>query len=917
MTLKNTTLLIAILCMVMAAQAADRDPVAQWRFDETEGTETRDAISGKKDPIEGSFRWTSGVKGRALKLDGYSTSVDRKAADAPRLTGDFTIHAWVAQGAYAWNWCPVLSQSDDQGAGYALQLGPRGDVRLLVGTGQTLEVCKSEDWVVPLRKWVHVAGVFKQGEGMIVYTNGVETGRLSVKTKARFARDVDLRIGMNHTMLKPSNIHREHGTRPTWFSVDGIIDELTLYERALPAAELRAAYKRSQPTTEPDLPPRVMPSGPKGPGRFGAYYTKLQYYPEWDELWPVAQDPDILVRFDQSDARVVFWRGSRYSAAWVTNEDQWMADQSVEAWNNEQGCFEHMQDRLCRYSHVRIIESHDARVVVHWRYAPVSSTNELWRENERTGRACWVDEYYYIYPDVAGVRNVSWKTGTLGGPRQFQESLPFTNPGQMRSDIIYEDAVFVSNLDGESETMRFVPEPDKDKKFPDDLSYQIYNFKSDRKPFIIYEKGVSMGYVRDFKIDERGLDIPGSCNHWPVGQARCDGRSVQTTDRPTHFFGFPISRPPLHEKDGRTGWNGLYGMTDKTSARGLLPLARSYAQPAQMTIQETGFSTEGFDPGERAYKVKVKQTNRADTLTMKFAASRTSPIENLALVIENWPESDMTLEIDGKRVRRGKDFRYGYRQLVDGTNLIVWVSHKTDKPVTVKLARRTRRDQRTRAAASPQAQPPRFDPIKQDIEGWTVHVDPKLLKGEHKEIGARALKMLANHLQRVAILIPEPQLGKMKKLEIWIEHRHPTLGAMQYHPSVEWLKSHGHDPRLAKKVHITRAESLLSRQQMLKHPAVILHELAHAYHDQILSFNEPRIIEAYQKAKAAGIYENALLYTGKKVRHYALSNHKEYFAEGTESLFYRNDFYPFVGAELREHDPVLHGLLTEIWGPVE
>ncbi len=207
-----------------------------------------------------------------------------------------------------------------------------------------------------------------------------------------------------------------------------------------------------------------------------------------------------------------------------------------------------------------------------------------------------------------------------------------------------------------------------------------------------------------------------------------------------------------------------------------------------------------------------------------------------------------------------------------------------------------------------------FDPVVQQIEGWTVYVDPQMLQGEHSETGARALKMLANHLQRIVILVPEPQLTKMRKLEIWIEYRHPTLASMQYHPNLGWLTSHGHDPRLAKKVHIPRAESLLARDQMIKHPAVVLHELAHAYHDQYLSFDDPRIIEAYQKAKAAGIYEKVLLYTGKTVRHYAMTDHKEYFAEGTEAYFYRNDFYPFVRAELKEHDPALHDLLSDIWG---
>jgi len=220
------------------------------------------------------------------------------------------------------------------------------------------------------------------------------------------------------------------------------------------------------------------------------------------------------------------------------------------------------------------------------------------------------------------------------------------------------------------------------------------------------------------------------------------------------------------------------------------------------------------------------------------------------------------------------------------------------------------------ADSSPEPPAERFDPVVKEIEGWTVHVDPALLDGEHAEVGSRALAMLGNHLQRIAVLLPPDRLEKLQQMELWIEHSHPTLGAMQYHPDRKWLEDHGHDPRLAKKVHITRAEQLLSRAQMLKHPAVILHELAHAYHDQALGFDDPRLIKLYKKAMDAGLYDRVLLYNGQRVRHYAATDHKEYFAEGTEAFLYRNDFYPFVAAELAEHDSDLYKLLEEIWGPL-
>ena len=211
----------------------------------------------------------------------------------------------------------------------------------------------------------------------------------------------------------------------------------------------------------------------------------------------------------------------------------------------------------------------------------------------------------------------------------------------------------------------------------------------------------------------------------------------------------------------------------------------------------------------------------------------------------------------------------------------------------------------------------RFDPVVRNMEGWTVYIDPALLAGEHAVTGKKCLRMLGDHLNRISLLVQGDVLKRLQTCEIWIEHKHPSLGAMQYHPGEGWLRRHGHDPRLNKKVHIPQAEALISRGQLLKHPAVVLHELAHAYHDQILGFDYKPIVDSYDEAMKEGTYERVLLYTGRTVRHYGATNHKEYFAEGTEAYFYHNDFYPFVRAELNKHDPTLHDALKEVWGPAQ
>ncbi len=208
-------------------------------------------------------------------------------------------------------------------------------------------------------------------------------------------------------------------------------------------------------------------------------------------------------------------------------------------------------------------------------------------------------------------------------------------------------------------------------------------------------------------------------------------------------------------------------------------------------------------------------------------------------------------------------------------------------------------------------------PVKKDVEGWSIAVDPQLLQKKNKAVADKAFAALANHLQRVKFILPEAKVKELQKLPIRLELNNPRLGNMQYHPNRNWLLANRHDPALVKHVHIPRAAALFAPHMWAKHPYVVMHELAHAYHDQVLSFENKEIIAAYEAAKKSGIYEKVLLHTGRTVRHYGLNNHKEYFAEATEAYLGVNDFYPFVRAELKEHDPRMFKIMEKVWGVVK
>ena len=201
------------------------------------------------------------------------------------------------------------------------------------------------------------------------------------------------------------------------------------------------------------------------------------------------------------------------------------------------------------------------------------------------------------------------------------------------------------------------------------------------------------------------------------------------------------------------------------------------------------------------------------------------------------------------------------------------------------------------------------------IEGWNVHVDERLLKGAGEDVGKRALNLIERRLADIAALMEKSRLAKLREVPIYLDLSHGKLRNMQYHPSAGWLKGNGYSPTMAKCVHIPDASRFISAHHQHRQPWSVLHELAHAYHDRVLSFGHAKIKAAWQQAVDSKRYDKVLLINGRTTRHYAVTDCKEFFAEMTEAYFGINDFYPFNRAELSRENPETYKLLVEIWGP--
>jgi hypothetical protein len=215
------------------------------------------------------------------------------------------------------------------------------------------------------------------------------------------------------------------------------------------------------------------------------------------------------------------------------------------------------------------------------------------------------------------------------------------------------------------------------------------------------------------------------------------------------------------------------------------------------------------------------------------------------------------------------------------------------------------------------AEPPTFDPVDcyevRQVEGWQVLVHKPLLANQ-PSLAHEALTLLGVQLYQVKRNVPSTAVVKLQSVRFWVEDREPPPPCMTYHPDPDWLRGHGFNPEKARCIEIANPRNFLKWSH--KQPWMVLHELAHAYHHQFLEqgFENPSIAKAYRKAVEAKSYDAVLDCDGQEVRAYALTNPMEYFAEATEAYFGSNDYYPFVRAELRKHDPAAHDLLETLWG---
>lgn len=675
-------------------------PAAWLKFDDglrAHGNQTDEDVSDTRCPVAGNIPlWKKGVSGTALAFDGYFSKVTLPKAKTPTIKDEITLEAWVALGAYPWSDAGIVHCSAGEPIGpeeykhgyqdpytyrpwrmegYMLGVDPYGRPIFKINGeqvgGGVLEPAdrpRKQD-MLPTYRWTHLTASYGKGR-MCLYVDG-ELAAEKTATGPVTVPDRDVLIGLNGDPQRISDpvSHSKRAANnnlPLLYGIEGLIDEVKIYDRALSPDEIAKAFQDGCPPAEdmvkPDLEPRILPGMVDGKPaeKFGAVCRTLKYHDLWDNLWRPDKYRDILVRFDTVPGSVVFWQGTNFGSGWVTENNKWMSDQSWEI-GGPHGCAEHMADKRGRFDHVRLIENTAARVVVHWRYASIDVGYVF------PGTAVWADEYYTIYPDGTGVRYVE---GIEGG---WHDTQFLSQAGTTCLDTIELTALSVANMAGESRDLTWeLPNrvPDNPLK---DACIKRLNFKSRCKVFAIYREGAEINQWGEKEQSKHTSDpFAGPWNHWPVGLNPSDGRYAVSNDRVTHAA--------IGGADP-TGNLILYGFTDQP-ATGLIPLAKSWNRPP--TIDNTaGCESKGYEPSQRAYMLTATSMPISFTLN----GTRDTPIHHPCFVVEHW-DSDTAAQvtINGKAIKSGKGFRQGIVRDTQGRrSMIVWLDIESTTAVAVGI----------------------------------------------------------------------------------------------------------------------------------------------------------------------------------------------------------------------------------------
>ncbi|MDE6868042.1 MAG: GH32 C-terminal domain-containing protein [Clostridia bacterium] len=418
MKLKKSIAVISALCLCTVGLATGCDKsenngnlAVAYSFEETSGSVTKDAVSKKDYKINYVFNEENadkifkapsdplrrtGVKGKALYMDGFSNSISNRDFKIP--SSAITLSAWVAPRVFE-NLPNYGDSSDAAGNPRLTSVINKGNVEagegFLLGYGRlglwgiqlALHNTETDDEYVvafydpvnalPLYEWSHIAVSFDSKSGYIgLFYNGVPSYEAIIPELAetRIIESEDpLYIGRFTNPVEEFGISRQ--------LISGLLDEVKIYNTSLSPKDIREVYSdtdfEGHPTLEWEeialdssvyegdryrpqyhgLPPAVWMNEPHSPfyykGKYHVFYQHNPSGPYWSQIRWAHIVSDDMIHWEYVKDAVVPTAGICPEGVWTggacigPDGTPWLAitaGTNASSWSGQNVAFAHAAD---------------------------------------------------------------------------------------------------------------------------------------------------------------------------------------------------------------------------------------------------------------------------------------------------------------------------------------------------------------------------------------------------------------------------------------------------------------------------------------------------------------------------------------------------------------------------------------------
>lgn len=214
------------------AEGAGTGSVALWKFNESSGTTAAESVGSYNATLKNGATFAAGKFGNAMSADGVDDTATVADAAALSLTSEMTLSAWVYLEAIpnASSYATVLHKgTTTTSRNYFLQVN---GTNLSFGFYQGVATRRfSGGTISTTKRWYHVAATYVESSGSVcLYVDGVKVQAYTT-SYVPVANTQALSIGSS----------------PYGDYLNGRIDDVRIYSRALSDAEITTIFNGGEP----------------------------------------------------------------------------------------------------------------------------------------------------------------------------------------------------------------------------------------------------------------------------------------------------------------------------------------------------------------------------------------------------------------------------------------------------------------------------------------------------------------------------------------------------------------------------------------------------------------------------------------------------------------------------------------------